>query len=68
MHCGLMLNGQSKWLASIANSFKTAILNKDDGGDPNVPTQYGLAPAKNVTRNRVGSERIRFFDKRRFII
>lgn len=52
MYCLLKLNGQTKWNALIANSAKTAFVNEDEGGDPIVPTQYGIAPSKMVIRNR----------------
>ena len=51
-HCWMKLNGQGKWQASVANSLKTAMANEDEGGDPAVPTQEGLAPTKKVIRNR----------------
>ena len=52
MYCLLKLNGQTKWNALIANSAKTAFVNEDEGGDPTVPRQDGLALAKKVIRNQ----------------
>ena len=52
MYCLLKLNVQTKWNALIANSAKTTFVNEDEGGDPTVPTQYGIAPSKMVIRNQ----------------